>query len=138
AVLFVIFAVIFGESTTNEDGSTGFYVRLSGLPAVSYLVLSFGYYTVLEGTTGQTLGKMAMGLRVTGPAGEAIGLGKSAIRNLLRIVDFLPFFYLVGFICAVASKQKQRIGDMAAGSYVVAASQAVASSTDHCIDGGRT
>jgi uncharacterized RDD family membrane protein YckC len=42
-----------------------------------------------------------------------------AVRTILRIVDSLPAFYLLGFIVVVASKEKQRIGDMAAGTVVV-------------------
>jgi uncharacterized RDD family membrane protein YckC len=43
-----------------------------------------------------------------------------AIRTILRIIDGI-FFYLVAFICVVATKQKQRLGDMAAGTLVVRA-----------------
>ena len=46
---------------------------------------------------------------------------KSFIRNLLRIIDGLPVFYLLGLIVMVSSKRKQRIGDMAAGTVVVKA-----------------
>jgi uncharacterized RDD family membrane protein YckC len=48
-------------------------------------------------------------------------LGKVAIRTVLRIVDGLPFLYLLGLIVVAVSKQNQRIGDMAAGTLVVKA-----------------
>jgi uncharacterized RDD family membrane protein YckC len=53
--------------------------------------------------------------------GQPLTRQKVAIRTVLRLVDGLPFLYLVGFIAMVASKQKQRLGDMAAGTIVVKA-----------------
>jgi hypothetical protein len=41
------------------------------------------------------------------------------IRNLLRLVDFLPFGYLVGGAVLFASPRGQRLGDVAAGTLVV-------------------
>ena len=45
-----------------------------------------------------TLGKLLLGLRVVNVDGSRIGWGASIIRNLLRIIDALPFFYLFGAI----------------------------------------
>ena len=78
------------------------------------------YYFVMEAATGKTLGKMLMGLRVQALDGAYTPM-KSFIRNLLRIIDGLPVFYLLGLIVMVSSKRKQRIGDMAAGTVVVKA-----------------
>ena len=41
------------------------------------------------------------------------------IRNLLRIVDGLPAFYIVGIVCIALTPNKQRVGDMAANTLVV-------------------
>jgi len=41
------------------------------------------------------------------------------VRNFLRIVDFLPAFYVVGVIAILATSQNQRLGDLAAGTLVV-------------------
>jgi uncharacterized RDD family membrane protein YckC len=46
---------------------------------------------------------------------------QAVVRNLLRVVDGLPFLYLVGIITIAASKRDQRVGDMAAGTIVVRA-----------------
>ena len=62
---------------------------------------------------------MAAGIRVIERAGEPIGFVPSAIRNIVRIVDFLPVFYVIGSIAIVASQDDQRLGDMAAGTFVV-------------------
>jgi uncharacterized RDD family membrane protein YckC len=120
-VVFVLFAMAFGESeSTSGDEGASFNVNLSGAPFILYLVVAFGYYIALEAATGKTLGKMIMGLQVVAIDGVYTP-GKSFIRNIVRIVDSLPFLYLLGFIVMVSSKRKQRLGDMAAGTLVVRA-----------------
>jgi hypothetical protein len=51
--------------------------------------------------------------------GRPVGFVSSAIRNMVRIVDFLPSLYLVGIIATVSTKLNQRLGDLAAGTVVV-------------------
>jgi uncharacterized RDD family membrane protein YckC len=77
------------------------------------------YFIVMEALKGATVGKMAMGLKVVKKDGSAISWQESVIRNLLRIVDALPVFYIVGIICIAVTDLKQRVGDMAAGTLVV-------------------
>jgi uncharacterized RDD family membrane protein YckC len=43
------------------------------------------------------------------------------LRNVLRIVDFLPVLYLVGLVTVAVSQRNQRLGDLAAGTLVVRA-----------------
>lgn len=69
---------------------------------------------------GGTPGKKILGMRIADKNGNKPGLGKSIIRNLLRIIDALPFAYLLGIILVASSDRKQRLGDRAAGTYVVA------------------
>ena len=121
AVVFFIMSALFGDAdSSNGDDGSGFEVSLSGLPFILFIVISFGYYFVLEAyNQGQTLGKKLMGIRVVAVEG-ALDPGKVAIRTVLRIVDgFL--FYLVAVIVIVTSQRKQRVGDMAAGTLVVKA-----------------
>jgi uncharacterized RDD family membrane protein YckC len=118
AILFVVMSMLFGQS---ESGDGSFSVNLSGAPFIIYVLLSFGYYMGMEFKLGQTVGKKLTGIKVVSTDGQVLTPGKVAIRNILRIVDGLPFLYLVGFIAMVTSKQKQRIGDMAAGTLVVKA-----------------
>ena len=117
AVLFVIMSMLFGDA--DSEGSS-FSLNLDGGPALLYFLLVMAYYIGLEGTSGQTLGKKAMGLRVVALDG-ALTWGKVVVRNLLRIVDGLPFLYLVGVISIAVSKKHQRIGDMAAQTVVTTA-----------------
>jgi hypothetical protein len=43
----------------------------------------------------------------------------SAIRNLIRIVDFLPAFYGIGVIVMFVDRRARRLGDLAGGTLVV-------------------
>jgi uncharacterized RDD family membrane protein YckC len=67
---------------------------------------------------GRTIGKAAAGIRVVGDSGEPVRFLASAIRNIVRIVDFLPIFYLVGSASIVATRHDQRLGDLAGGTVV--------------------
>ncbi len=80
------------------------------------------YFTYFESTTGQTLGKQLMSIRVVDETTlQHLDFARSLVRNILRIIDWLPFFYLIGFILIATNPKKQRIGDMAARSIVVKA-----------------
>jgi uncharacterized RDD family membrane protein YckC len=83
-------------------------------------VLLAGYFLISEAAwNGQTLGKRAARLRVVGDHGEPVTLGQAAIRNLVRIVDFLPVFYAIGMLTLFINGRGKRLGDFAAGTLVV-------------------
>jgi uncharacterized RDD family membrane protein YckC len=93
---------------------------LGALGGVIVFAMFWGYYIVFEVTTnGETLGKRALGLRVIKEGGYPISFADSAIRNLVRIVDFLPFFYGAGLVCMLINRNWQRLGDLAAGTLVI-------------------
>ena len=68
---------------------------------------------------GQTLGKWMLGLRVMDMTGLELQFSQVVIRNLLRIFDQLPAWGLVGGVAMLASKHRQRLGDLAAGTVVI-------------------
>ncbi|MDJ0839425.1 MAG: RDD family protein [Acidobacteriota bacterium] len=72
---------------------------------------------------GRTPGKMALKLRVVTTGGAPVGWRGSMLRNLLRVVDFLPFFNGLGLIAVLFSNRFQRLGDMVAGTLVVYAGE---------------
>ena len=67
---------------------------------------------------GRGPGKRIIGLRVVTLNGGPISFRASAIRNLLRFVDFLPSGYLVGMTAVFTTNTAQRLGDIAAGTVV--------------------
>jgi uncharacterized RDD family membrane protein YckC len=80
----------------------------------------YGYFTFFEGLrNGQTPGKRALGLRVVSDTGHAVSLSAAAVRNLLRLADFLPPPYLTGAILVALHPRAKRIGDLVAGTVVV-------------------
>src|SRR5579884_1278106 len=82
------------------------------------LGLSFIYYWLQEGAFGATMGKAIIGVRVTRQDGSVPGLGSSAIRNAFRLVEGLPL-YVPGFFVAAFTRNRRRIGDFAARTYVL-------------------
>ena len=68
---------------------------------------------------GRTPGKRLNGVRVVRTGGRPITLARSAVRNILRLIDILPGFYAVGMTSIFVTSQNQRVGDLAAGTYVV-------------------
>ncbi len=90
----------------------------------TYLFLLFlfnwGYFTLFEAFwNGRTPGKRVARIRVIQRSGRAIGLFESMARNFIRYIDQIPFFYAVGAITMFATRDHQRLGDLAAGTLVV-------------------
>ena len=91
----------------------------SFLGVVLYFVISVGYAMVLEWRwRGQTVGKRLFGLRVIDVHGLRLQPSQIVLRNLLRLIDMLPLFYLAGGIAALVSRRGQRLGDLAANTVV--------------------
>jgi len=85
-----------------------------------YFVLLWGYFLFFEWLWhGQTPGKRLLGIRVIQWHGTSVSFYQSAVRNILRAVDSLPFFYFVGYCVASCNRENRRLGDLAAGTLVV-------------------
>ncbi len=66
-------------------------------------VVIFLYWTVLEGYSGMSIGKMALNLRMTGRSGEKIGFGAAAISSFGKAF-LLPIDVLIGWIAMPGTK----------------------------------
>ena len=87
---------------------------------LTYFVVSIGYGIATEWCwQGQTLGKRLLRLRVMDEHGLRLQFSQIVIRNLLRFVDSLPLFYMVGGLACLISHRAQRLGDFAANTIVV-------------------
>ena len=120
AVVFFLMSAVFGDAESDTSDGASFSANLDGLPALVYFLLVIGYYIAAEFYLGATPGKKAMGLKVVSDSGP-LTIGAVILRNVLRIVDGLPIFYLVGFICAAVRPDNKRIGDIVAKTSVVPA-----------------
>lgn len=68
---------------------------------------------------GRTPGKRLLRLQVIAGNGAPVGWLAAIARNLLRVVDMLPFGYTVGLLASFADPWGRRLGDMVAGTLVV-------------------
>ncbi len=85
-----------------------------------FFAISTGYGIVLEWAwRGQTLGKRLFHMRVMDLRGLNLQFSQIVIRNLLRCVDSLPVFYMVGGLSCLISRHARRLGDIAANTIVV-------------------
>lgn len=99
----------------------------AGLDTVAFLfaligsfVVVFGYFWACEAFwSGQTVGKRVFRLRAVGDRGEPMTFFQAGIRNIVRIVDFLPYAYGIGIVVLFVNGKGKRLGDLAAGTVVV-------------------
>jgi len=90
------------------------------LGLITFFVIKTTYSVLLEFFwRGQTLGKRLLRLRVLDSQGLRLSLSQVVVRNLLRAVDAIPLAYVVGGIAVLASRRRQRLGDLAAQTVVV-------------------
>jgi uncharacterized RDD family membrane protein YckC len=101
----------------DSFGGGGFGAAAFGL--LSFLLFA-GYDIVFEVyAAGRTPGKRMNGLRVVRSDGSPVGFLTSAVRNVLRLIDILPSFYIAGIVSILATARNQRLGDLAAGTLVI-------------------
>lgn len=82
--------------------------------------IQWGYFFLFEWfNNGRTPGKMFVGLRVVKEDGGRAPALSLLIRNLLRIVDMLPFYYLVGMLMVFFHPNHKRLGDIVGGTIVI-------------------
>jgi len=111
----LVYLVLLGRGAFAEVGK-----EPSSWPLwVATFIGAFIYFWWCEAVWGRTLGKRLCDLRVVRRDGAKLGTGGAFVRNLLRIVDWLPFFYVLGAAVIWATPSSQRIGDVAARSAVV-------------------
>jgi uncharacterized RDD family membrane protein YckC len=86
-----------------------------------FLFVIFAYFILMEAFVGWTVGKRVTGMKVVDIEGGKIGIVKSVIRNLLRLVDGLPAFNILGAVLIARSTEGQRLGDRIAKTFVIKA-----------------
>ncbi|HYX70218.1 MAG TPA: RDD family protein [Terriglobales bacterium] len=89
------------------------------VPVGLAVAAGFLYLWLLEGLFGATLGKAVLAIQVRRKDASSCTLAASLVRNLARIIDYLPVVYLLGFFVALFSRLRQRVGDHLAGTVVV-------------------
>ena len=116
--LIYILAIIIGISTSAISGGAGsvFIIVL----VVIYFTLYVFYDLACEVfMNGQSFGKRLMKIKVISLDGAQPTIGQYLLRWLFRIVDFTLTGGLCGLISVAVSDNKQRVGDMVAGTTLI-------------------
>lgn len=120
---FMLFGIIvFGQSELSVFFKKFIDVGSSQtlLVLIPGLALYFLYHPVLEIVMrGQTPGKRMVGIKIVNHDGISPGIGALLIRNIFRLIDSMPVFYLIGLLVCLITHQHVRIGDLAAGTLLV-------------------
>ncbi|WOK06486.1 RDD family protein [Imperialibacter roseus] len=129
-VLLPIFAALgFGFATTpglfddsmSTEEAIGLFAALASIASVTFLItltIQVLYYSFMESSKYQaTVGKIALGLKVTDMEGNKLDFGKALLRNLGKIVSSMILG--IGYIMAGFTEKKQGLHDMIASTLVV-------------------
>ena len=95
----------------------------TALILIILFIIEWFYPVIFEVRNGMTPGKRIMGIRVVHDDGTPVSWSSSLLRNLIRSVDFFPFFNITGFITMLMNSRFKRLGDLAAGTVVVYANE---------------
>lgn len=120
-IVLVVFSAGFGSwfgaelfEETNEAALLGLTL---GVDLLTFTI-AWLYYAVMESSSKQaTLGKLALGMKVTRLNGERISFLRASVRFFSKILSLLLFF--IGFIMIAFTEKKQGLHDMIAGVVVV-------------------
>jgi len=113
-VLLVAFVLV-SVATVNASGAV-VWIGVIGTMITVFLVLP----TALESALGgRSLGKLAAGLRTVRDDAGPITVQHAFVRHLVGFVEVYAFFGGPAFFSAMLSARGKRLGDFAAGTYVV-------------------
>ncbi|UII28371.1 RDD family protein [Fulvivirga maritima] len=102
----------------DMDGMFGMLTGVSIFINLISTVLVWLYFALMESGNNQaTLGKMALGLKVTDMHGEKLSFANATGRYFAKIISYI--ILLIGFIMAAFTEKKQALHDMIAGTLVV-------------------
>lgn len=114
--LFIMFPIFIGLGAAEADEDTINVV--SFIFQIMYLLLSWPYFAFMESSAKQgTLGKMALGIKVTDGNGNRIGFGQATGRYFGKIISSLTCS--IGYIMAGITSKKQALHDIMSDCLVI-------------------
>jgi len=119
AIVFSAFTIAESNSFNEKTvfGIAGILGAVFMLVIITIL-LGWLYFALMESSKNQgTLGKMALGLKVTDMKGQRISFGRATGRYFGKIISGMVF--MIGYILAGLTEKKQALHDMMAGCLVV-------------------
>lgn len=115
------FASNLQDGDMSEAEAVGMVASLMATMGTTILIsgiIAILYYVLMETSKFQgTIGKIALGLKVTDMNGEKLDMPKSLIRNLCKIISGLILY--IGYMMAGFTEKKQALHDMIASTLVV-------------------
>ncbi|MEU2154840.1 RDD family protein [Streptomyces sp. NPDC019396] len=107
-----------GVAMSSSANDSGFAVL--GILGFVYLIGMFFYQLYLEGTTGQSIGKKALKIRLLKEAdGSTLGFGMAFVRKLAHFLDSLACY--IGWLWPIWDSKKQTFADKVCSTVVVRA-----------------
>ena len=120
AIIFSAFRIASTEGEFNQETLMGITGIIGAVFTLILLTAVAGwlYFALMESSKTQgTLGKMALGLKVTDMDGNRIGFGRATGRYFGKIISGMIMY--IGYIMAGLTEKKQALHDMMAGCLVV-------------------
>jgi uncharacterized RDD family membrane protein YckC len=106
-------------AATHPRGFNPFmFLPFFGLSALLSVVAAWLYEAYFLSSERQaTLGKMALGLKVTDMNGRRLSFGQATLRHFAKWLSDVTF--LIGYIIAAFTQRKQALHDLVAGTVVL-------------------
>ncbi len=115
AVMGVVFALIGVQAAPQSAASAQ---QVSATANGIAIVIGWLYFALMESNQPQgTVGKLALGLRVTDLDGGRIGFGRATGRHFAKFIS--AFIFMIGYIMAGFTEKKQALHDLLAGCLVL-------------------
>jgi len=115
SVILITINIVMGASAFSTNSA----YMATGIFLIMQFMISWFYTTLFEAMTGSTPGKKVFGLWVVHDNATPITWSGALIRNFLRVIDTLPFIYMVGLVSMLMDNRFRRLGDLAAGTLVI-------------------
>ena len=126
AIIFVPFflmvglGALAGANNFDEEASAGLVVAFIGayfFAIFLFVLAEWLYFALMESKKGATLGKMALGIKVTDMDGNMISFGRATGRFFGKYIS--GFIFGIGYMMAGFTQQKQALHDILAKTLVV-------------------
>lgn len=115
-ILLLVLVIVVASTAVLDTSDALFTVAMIGTTIVVFVVVP----TTLETLTrGKSLGKLALGLRTVRDDAGPISFQHAFVRALVGFVEIYAFTGAPAFLSALISPRGKRLGDFAAGTYVV-------------------
>lgn len=116
-----IYSQVDGGGELSDEatiGLIGAIIAAVGSTIIIIYAISIFYYAIMESSKTQgSVGKMALGIKVTDLDGNRITFGKAFLRAIGKLIS--SSIMLIGYIMAAFTEKKQGLHDMIANTLVV-------------------